>query len=81
VNYTLGYGLISLLFGIYLLVYRNDLARSNVGQRRWLKRWLGLDLPGQSEERQKPYWVMLGVVFVVLGVAMIVIGGYWWMTS
>ena len=46
-----------------------------------MKRWLGLDLPGQSEERQKPYWVMLGVVFVVLGVAMIVIGGYWWMTS
>jgi hypothetical protein len=41
---------------------------------------LGLDLPGQSEERQKPYWVMLGAVFLVLGVAMI-IGGYWWITS
>jgi hypothetical protein len=69
VNYTLGYGLISLLFGIYLLAYRKDLARSNVRQRRWLKRWLGFDLPGQGEEEQKPYWVMLGVVFVVLGVA------------
>ena len=33
--------MISLLFGICLLVYRNDLARSNVRQRRWLKRWLG----------------------------------------
>jgi hypothetical protein len=75
VNYTLGYGLISLLFGIYLLAYRKDLARSNVRQRRWLKRWLGINLPGQGEEEQKPYWVMLGVVFVVLGVAMIVVGG------
>jgi hypothetical protein len=81
VNYTLGYGLIALLFGIYLLVYRNDLARSNVRQRRWLKRWLGIELPGQSEEKQEPYWVMLGVVFLLLGVAMIVVGGYWWMTS
>jgi vacuolar-type H+-ATPase subunit I/STV1 len=81
VNYTLGYGLISLLFGFYLLAYRKDLARSNVRQRRRLKRWLGINLPGQSEEKQKPYWVMLGVVFVVLGVAMIVVGGYWWMTS
>jgi heme/copper-type cytochrome/quinol oxidase subunit 4 len=34
-----------------------------------------------SEEKQKPYWVMLGVVFLLLGVAMIVVGGYWWMTS
>jgi hypothetical protein len=66
VNYTLGYGLIALLFGIYLLVYRTDLARSNVRQRSWLKRWSGIDLPGQSEEKQKPYWVMLGVVFVLL---------------
>jgi hypothetical protein len=81
VNYTLGYGLISLLFGIYLLAYRKDLARSNVRQRRWWKRWLGINLPGQGEEEQKPYWVMLGVVFVVLGVAMIVVGGYLWMTS
>jgi len=76
VNNTLGYGLIALLLGIYLLVYRNDLARSNVRQRRWLKRWVEIDLPGQSEEKQKPYWLMLGVVFVLLGVAMIVIGGY-----
>ena len=80
-NYTLGYGLIALLFGIYLLVYRNDHARTNVRQRRWLKRWLGIDLPGQSEDKQKPYWVMLGAVFLVLGVAMIVVGGYWWVTS
>jgi hypothetical protein len=77
----LGYGLISLLVGIYVLVYRNDLARSNVGQRRWLKRWLGINLPGQGEERQKPHWMMLGAVFLVLGVAMIIIGGYWWITS
>jgi hypothetical protein len=81
VNYTLGYGLISILVGIYLLVYRNDLARSNVRQRRWLKRWLGINVPGQSEEEQKPYWVMLGAVFLGLGVAMIIIGGYWWITS
>ena len=57
-----------------------DHARTNVRQRRWLKRWVGIDLPGQSEEKQKPYWVMLGVVFLLLGVAMIVVGGYWWMT-
>ena len=49
--------------------------------RRWLKRWLGIDLPGQSEQEQKPYWVMLGAVYLVLGVAMIIIGGYWWITS
>ena len=80
-NYTLGFGFISLLVGIYLLVYRTDLARPNVHLRRWLKRWLGIDLPGQSEQEQKPYWVMLGAVFLVLGVAMIIIGGYWWITS
>jgi hypothetical protein len=81
VNYTLGYGLISVLVGVCLLVYRNDLARANVRQRRWFKRWLGIDLPGQSEEKQKPYWVIMGVVFLLLGVAMIVVGGNWWMTS
>ena len=73
--------MIALLVGVYLLVYRNDLARSNVRQRRWLKRWVGITLPGHSEEKQKPYWVMLGVVFLLLGVAMIVVGGYLWMTS
>jgi hypothetical protein len=53
------------------------LAHSN---RRW-KRWFGIDLHGQLEEEQKPYVVMLGVICMVLGVAMIVIGGYWWVTS
>ena len=80
-NYTLGYGLMALLFGIYLIVDRDSWTRSSAsGQRRW-KRWFGIDSPGQHEEEQKPYIVMMGVICMILGMAMIVIGGYWWVTS
>jgi hypothetical protein len=81
VNYTLGYSLMALLFGIYLIVDRDELARSLAHSNRRWKRWFGIDLHGQLEEEQKPYVVMLGVICMVLGVAMIVIGGYWWVTS
>jgi predicted PurR-regulated permease PerM len=82
VNYTLGYGLITILVGIYLLVYRNDFARSSARSQRRLKRWFGFEYwPGTSEGEQKFSLVLVGVVCLMLGLALIVIGGYWWMSS
>jgi hypothetical protein len=83
VNYTLGYGLMALLVGIYLIVDRDSWARSFASSARWWNRRLGIDshVHGDREEEQVPYIVMLGVILTVLGGAMIVIGGYWWMTS
>jgi len=81
VNYTLGYGLMALLFGIYVIADRDDPARSAARGQRRLQRWLRISLPGRSEQEQKVGWVVLGVACVFLGVAMIIIGVYWWVTS
>jgi hypothetical protein len=82
VNDTLGFGVIALLFGAFILIYRNDFARSSARSQRRLKRWFGFEYwPGTSEDKQKVSLVLMGVVCLMLGLAMIFIGGYWWMTS
>ena len=82
-NYTLGYGLMAFLFGIYLIVDRDSWARSHARYARWLNRQLGINSHehGEREEEQVPAIVMLGVILTVVGGAMIVIDGYWWVTS
>jgi hypothetical protein len=83
VNDTLGCGLMAILLGIYLIVDRDSWARSFASSARWWNRRLGIDSHehGEREEEQVPYVVMLGVLFTVFGGVMIVIGGYWWVTS
>jgi hypothetical protein len=77
---AIGYGLITLLFGVFIFVERNSFARDNARWQRWLwsrwQRWLGINLAGHfgREERQKRYIVAMGVVLMVLGVGMILIG-------
>jgi len=82
VNDTLGFGVFVLLFGTFILIYRNDFARSSARSQRRLKRWFGFEYwPGTSEDEQRFSFVLVGVVCLMLGLAMIVIGVYWWMTS
>ena len=82
---TLGFGLISLVFGIYLLVDRDELARyfarSQATMQRLLRIDLGVGEPRQEEMSQERGVVVLGVACIVLGIVMFVISGYWWVTS
>jgi hypothetical protein len=70
----IGYGLITLLFGVFFLVERNSFARDGAREQRRLQRWLGINLGGQREVEQKRAIVVTGVVCTVLGVVVILIG-------
>ena len=82
---TLGFGLISLVFGIYLLVDRDELARYFARSQETMQRLLRIDLgagePREEQRAQKRGVVVLGAACMVLGIVMFVISGYWWVTS
>ena len=82
---TLGFGLISLVFGIYLLVDRDELARYFARSQATMQRLLRIDLgagePREEQRAQKRGVVVLGAACMVLGIVMFVISGYWWVTS
>lgn len=66
--------MISLLFGVFLLVERHGFARDFArSQRRW-QGWLGVNLGGQREEEQKVFLVVMGVVLIVVGIVLILVG-------
>ncbi len=67
---TIGNGLISLLFGIFLLIDRNGFARDVV---RWNKR-LGLYLGETDEKVGKLTLVSMGVILIVLGIVLVFVG-------
>ena len=81
---TLGFGLISLLFGIYILVDRDELARYFARSQETMQRLLRIDLgagePREEQRAQKCGVVVLGAACMVLGIVMFVISGYWWVT-